>query len=329
MNENQILTQSKAAYAQWKDQWRRHAELHSHHPDIKRSLLELETSGVGRAIVCVANGYSLEENIETLRLNQHKVDIICCDKVLGHLLDNGIFPKYCLMCDANVNFDKYLAKWKDKLKKIILLANVCGNPEWTRPEWKKVYFFVNEDIIDSQIEFGKISGCTNAIPAGTNVSNALVIMLTQSNQTGRRNFFGYDKMILLGFDYSWKAGGKYYAFDEDGGGKDQYMCHHYLVSPTGNFIYTSGNLNFSAQWLDKYVRSFVLPIVQCAKDSILQFGKTSDLATQMDYRYKEEDGKTIKAQVAELRWLVKRKKEIEEALQSTAKDHWWAHLSTV
>ena len=48
-----------------------------------------------------------------------------------------------------------------------------------------------------------------------------------------------------GFDYSWKHDGKYYAFDEDAGGKRYYMRHVYGISGSGKLIYTSNNLNTS------------------------------------------------------------------------------------
>jgi len=155
LDTNQVMKQSKAAYGQWAPQWREHAKIHSKFK--MNSLLDLENTGIGKAILSCANGYSLEENIEVIKENKDKVDILCCDKSLGHLLDNGIEPTYCMVCDANVDYDKYLLKWKDKLKNTILLINVCANPKWTEGiEWKKIYFFINKDIIQSELEFRSV-----------------------------------------------------------------------------------------------------------------------------------------------------------------------------
>lgn len=103
----------------------------------KNKLSDLEFSGIGKAILLVANGYSLEENMHTIKENKDKVDIICCDKTLGHLINNGIEPTYCLVCDANVDYEKYLKPFEDKLKNTILLINVCANPLWSQRETGK------------------------------------------------------------------------------------------------------------------------------------------------------------------------------------------------
>jgi|KBSSwiStaDraftv2_1062776.scaffolds.fasta_scaffold55321_2 hypothetical protein len=327
-SDDSIRLQSKAAYKQWAEQWREQAAAHL--PYKKKPLRDFENVGIGKAVVCVANGYSFEENIDILREHQNNVDILCCDKTLGHLLDNGIVPTYCMVCDANVNYEKYLKPYEHLLKDTILFINVCANPQWSaNGNWKDKYFFVNQDIIDSHIEFSKLSGCTNFMPAGTNVSNAMVILLSQSDNTARRNLFGYDKMILVGYDYSWKDGGKYYAFDEDGGGKANYMKHSYITLPSGAFAYTSGNLIFSKNWLAKYIANFNLPVVQTSKDSLLSFGKVSDLAEQMQYRHKVEDRKSVKKMVDELREIEKRSAELRGHIHTIGKDHWWAHARTV
>lgn len=328
MNTEVIKAQSKAAYGQWAPQWREQAKAHAGFP--MKNLLELENTGIGKAVLCVANGYTFEENISTILKYKDNVDILCCDKTLGHLLDHGIKPTYVVICDANVNYEKYMAKWKDQLSDTIALVNVCANPEWAKNgNWKDIYFFVNKDVIDSHLEFSELSGCKNFIPAGTNVSNAMVIMLTQSDNEGRKNFFGYDKILCIGYDYSWRFGGKYYAFDEDGGLKANYMRHIYLQTVDGDFAYTSGNLAFSAQWFEKYVTTFNLPIVICSKKTILFGLKNGNLEEQMQYRYKPEESVIVRACVSEYKDLLKRKKELEKHLTAIERDHWSHFLATV
>lgn len=324
MNTEAIKQQSNAAYNQWAAQWRKHAREHSKYK--QPTFEKFENIGVGRAVLCVANGYSFEEEIETIKLHQDKVDIMACDKTLGHLIDNGIAPTFCMVCDANVDEEKYLEKWKDKLSGTTLFINVCANPEWTkRGNWKEVVFFSNRDVIDSHLEFSKLSGCPNFIPAGTNVSNAMVILLTQSDNEGRQNVFGYDKILLIGFDYSWRFGGKYYAFDEDAGGKANYMRHVYTATPSGNFCYTSGNLTFSMDWLKTYISAFKLPVVQCSADSLLAIGgKSANLSEQMQYSFKPEDRGPVKSAVKELREIKKREQELLARINSIGRDHYWA-----
>jgi len=328
LDTNQVMKQSKAAYGQWAPQWREHAKIHSKFK--MNSLLDLENTGIGKAILSCANGYSLEENIEVIKENKDKVDILCCDKSLGHLLDNGIEPTYCMVCDANVDYDKYLLKWKDKLKNTILLINVCANPKWTEGiEWKKIYFFINKDIIQSELEFAKLSGCQNIIAAATNVSNAQVVMLTQCENDFKRNFFGYDKILLIGYDYSWRHDGKYYAFDESGDLKADYMKHMYLINHNASFAYSSGNLAFSEEWLRTYITNFKLNVVCCSKETILSGVRFGDLKEQMNYSYKKKDSSKVRDSVVELRKIMKMKNDLEKTIGEIARDHYFNYLKTV
>lgn len=328
MKNEDIVRQSNAAYGQWAEQWRAHAQIHSKFE--MKNLTDFENSGIGKAVLCVANGYSFEENIETIKKNQDNVDILCCDKTLGHLLENGIRPKFCMICDANVDYERYMEKWKDQLQDTIALVNVCANPKWTQNgNWKDLYFFVNRDVIDSHLEFSRISGCKNFIPAGTNVSNAMVIMLTQSDDTARRNFFGYDKILLIGFDYSWKHGGKYYAFNQDGDLKSNYMRHNYPILGGGVFGYTSGNLMFSAMWLEKYVHAFKLPIIQCSLNSLITTFRFGNLEAQMQYKYKPEDAGKVLDLMNKLRKVLDEKREIENILRGIDRDHMQAVSASI
>jgi hypothetical protein len=325
MDANHILMQSQAAYKQWCVQWREHAVEHSSY-DMK-PMRDFENLGVGRAVLCVANGYSFEESIDTIKKYQHNVDILACDKTFGHLVSHGIKPKYLMVCDANVNYEKFLEPYLEHTSDTILFANACSNPKWSKANWKDKYFFVNKDILKSELEFSRLSGCKNFIAAGTNVSNAMVVLLTQSDNNGRKNFFGYDKILLIGYDYCWRHGKKYYAFDEEENIKSNYMCHSYINIHSGAFGYTSGNLAFSAEWLAEYAKAFQLPLIQCTKDTItsnIQFG---DLEKQLQYSYKVEDQEKVRDYVSQLRELMAKKFELETKLATIGKDHWYAHVA--
>lgn len=330
MNEQQIRSQSESAIKQWGPQWEEHCVIHSSDPMIKNNLHDFGGIGIGKAILLVANGYSLEENISLIKEHQGKTDIICCDKTLGHLISNGIKPMFCLVCDANVDYDRYLKPYENELQDTILLINVCANPEWSiNGNWKSKYFFVNKDIIESHKKFSQISGCSNFIPAGTNVSNAMLIMLTQCDNEGRRNFFGYDKMLLIGYDYSWRANGKYYAYSEDGDGKADYMKHLYCLTSDGDWAYTSGNLLFSAHWLEKYISTFRLPVVNCSKKTILQQTKFGELKEQLQYNFKEEDSAKVRSICFDLNNIYKLKAELEKQLNKIEKEHTLAVMATI
>lgn len=290
LSNDAIRRQSEQAYGQWAAQWRKHAKHHSKHE--MHSLADFRNIGIGRAVLCIANGYSFEQNIDLIKKHQDNVDIMVCDKTLVHCLDNGIKPTYVVLCDANVSSDKYLEKYKDDLKDIILISNVCGNITWTDPKiWKKIYFFVNKDILKSEQEFSQLSGCKNIIVAGTNVSNAMVIVLTQCDNKAQGNFFGYDRILLIGYDFSWND--SYYSYDKDGGGKNNYMRTVICQNHEGKLSYTSNNLLFSSQWFDQYVKTYKLPVSQCTKNTIVLGELYSDLEKSLKYRYKPEDSSVV------------------------------------
>lgn len=325
-----IKQQSLAAYGQWCKQWREHAKIHSAFP--MKPLSDFENIGIGKAILCIANGASFERNLETIKKYQGNVDILVCDKSLGPCLDHGIIPTYAVLCDANVSYEKYLEPWKDRLSNTILFSNVCANPKWTDKvnSWKDIYFFVNEDVLESEKEFTKLSGCKNTIAAATNVSNAMVVFLTQSNNdVGRRNYFGYDKILLIGFDYSWLSQGNYYAFNPDGNGKHHYMRHQYGKTLAGDLCYTSNNLAFSAKWLEKYISTFNLPVVQCSKDTILGTKYSGELSTQMQYKSDSEDSEIVRTMIAKRNELVAMAKKLESEVIAIGKKHFYSFVTSV
>lgn len=329
MDDHAIRKQSEAAYGQWAVQWREHAKHHSKYA--MKSWEDFQNTGIGKAVVCVANGWSLELEMETLKKYQDKVDIFCCDKTLGHLIENGIKPTYVMVCDANVDYERYLKPYEDQLQDSTLFINVCGNPKWTEHgNWKDIYFFVNMDILGSEKEFSGLSGCQNIMPAGTNVSNAMIILLTQCDNTvGRRNYFGYDKILLIGYDYSWNPEGKYYAYNADGDGKANYMRHIYTRNIAGDYVFTSNNLAFSAVWLDKYVSTFRLPVIQCTRQSVFLTKYLGVLSEQMQYDFRREDSEKVRSAVRRLKEIANEKNQLTAQMAAIANDHYRSLVQTV
>lgn len=321
-NNLDTLNQSKQAYRQQCELWRKHAIEHKVMAPFK-PMSDFQNIGVGKALIIVANGASFEEHIETLKANHHGHDILCCDKTLGHLLNHGIKPTYCLVADARVNYERYMEPWKDQLEDTILFMNVTANTKWSfNGNWKDKYFFVNFDVIRSEIEFMGLSGCQNKIPAATNVSNAMVVFVTQSDNTGRRNYFGYDKIALLGFDYSWKPDGNYYAFDKSGRGKHNYMRHVYAVNRSGEMVFTSNNLIFSAKWLENYLSIFNLPVVNCSTDGLLGRVKVKPLEKQIPYSFQPQDRAIVLSDMKRREDLLREVRSIEQRVRSIGDAHW-------
>jgi hypothetical protein len=313
----QIISQSKAAYNQWKDLWIEHATNAAKFP--QKKIQDFQGIGGGRACLLIANGGSLEKEIETIKELQGNVDIFVCDKALGHCLENGIIPTYCLVADAKVSYEQYLEPWKDQLKDTILFISVCANPKWIEgANWKDKYFYCVKDAIQTEKIFQDISKCPNIVAAGTNVSNSMVIFMTQCDNAARNNFFGYDKYLLIGFDYCWLPNGPYYAYDFEGGGKRFYMRHNYGRTIGGDPCYTSNNLGFSLQWLQTYIEVFKLPVIQCSKDSVLMtmtvHGGADDLRKHMQYRGSLK-GEEVSQLLKKSREILETKRKIENELK--------------
>lgn len=331
MNRDEVRRQSEAAYGQWCKQWRDHATKHASLAPHK-SLADFFGVGIGRACVLIGNGYSLQENITELIEARDNVDIMACDKSLGHLLERGIKPDYCMVADANVDYEKYLKPFEDQLENTVLFMNVCGNTDWSHNgNWKDVYFYVNQDVLKSELEFSELSKCNNFIPAATNISNALVVLMTQSNNNGRNNHFGYDKYLLLGFDYSWRHDGGYYAFDHEGGGKRYYMKHIYALDTRGTPIYSSGNLLFSARWLNKYISAYKppLPIVQCSKSSLVAGVGHGDLKEHAKYSFRPDDRKVVQQSIRKRAALQRELDDINQRLHNVGTAHFNAFRASL
>lgn len=326
LSDSEVLAQSKNCYDQWCVQWREHASFIGKRFD-QKSLNDFHQSGMGRAILCIANGASFEENIDVIKKHKANVDIMCCDKTLGHCISNGIIPKFCVISDANVSYETYMKPWEKKLNKTILIANVCANPKWaSNGNWKDMYFVVYKDSIKSEIEFAGISNCPNMMVASTNVSNAMVVTLTQCDNVQTRNFFGYDKILLIGYDYSWYD--KYYSFNHDGNGKNNYMRGVYLNNNNNDFCYSSTNLMFSARWIDQYINTFKLPVINCTKKSVLG-ARYADLESQMQYRHKPEDSLLVQKKVKMREELQNKINSINKTLENIAQDHTLAVLRSI
>lgn len=241
---------------------------------------DLQNVGLGKCLLLVAMGASLEEEIETIKKYRDRVDILACDKAFVPLMEHGVTPDYVMVCDASIPA-RYFETHVLKTKTIKLLATPYANTLWTKPWLGPRYFFVNKDAIESEKIFIEIMGReTRVIPASSNVSNAMVVFMTGCDETKRINWAGYERYFLIGYDYSWQLTGNYYAWN-DPKPKRYYMHHITSHDMNGNIIFTSGNLMFSARWLYDYLRMHKLPVYNCSKRGILQIANQSTLETEL------------------------------------------------
>jgi len=265
LSKNEVLSQSRSAFGQWEKIWKEHAKVNGElMKQFGTSQKDIVGDGNGRNLVICAMGQSVEQHIETLKEYQDKVDVMCVDKAFIHLVNAGIKVKYVVIADAGIDYNKWVNPVIDKTEGVTLISNITGNPEWAK-NWKgKVIFYLNKDNIGSEKVFGPISGCTEVIPASSNVGNTCIVFASQ--------ILGYDKYLLVGYDYCWFDDSKYYAFD-DGGDKRYFMKHINIIDVNGRAGYTSNNLMFSCKWLQDYYngvcRQVKINVYNCSEGGIL------------------------------------------------------------
>jgi hypothetical protein len=279
LSANDVRKQSTSVWSQFGDSlWipnaKKNALLKRH------NLHELQHMGVGKCAVLVAMGSSLESQIESLKKYRHLVDVICCDKAFGPLLEHGIKADVVVVADAGIPF-KYIEPWINQTEGVKLMATPYANTEWTHA-WKgPVYFYVNQDAIESEQVFLPIIGHdTRVIPASSNVSNAMVVLFTNCENKKNENWGGYERYFLIGYDYSWPVNGNYYAW-YDPKPKRNYMNHRTLLDLKQDIVFTSENLVFSCKWLISYITTFELPVVNCCGKGILDIPAKSTLETEL------------------------------------------------
>jgi hypothetical protein len=271
LSKDEVLQQSKVAFEQWGEVWEKNCKANAKvFKDRGIPHQKLYFSGMGKTILCIAGGSSLEKQIETVKkYRKDNTDIICVDKVLGKLLDNGIKPTYVVICDAKISYEDYMEKWKDQTEGLTLLSNINANPKWAA-NWKgDVSFFVNKDNIRTEEIYSKISGCKDVIPAGSNVGNSVVIFAG--------HVLRYYKYLLLGYDFCWGDDDNYYAFGDND--KRYWMKHLSMTDSKGRFVNTSNNLYFSCRWLSDFYNKVILPsrcvMLDCGGQGIAMIPKSN------------------------------------------------------
>lgn len=241
---------------------------------------DLQNTGLGKTLVLVAMGASLEEGAELLKKYRSSIDIMVCDKGFVPLMEHGVKPDYVMICDANIpaaHYEKYVLETKD----IKLIATPYANTLWTKPWLGPRYFYVNKDAIESEKVFEPIMGeGTRIIPASSNVSNAMVVFMTGCDEIKRINWSGYEKFLLIGYDYSWRPNGNYYAWANPHP-KRHYMHHATVLDIKGDCVFTSNNLIFSTRWLHDYVTIHRLPVINCSERGLLHIPFRNTLENEL------------------------------------------------
>lgn len=264
LSQDEVLRQSKGAMKQWEETWRKHAvENGQILKDRGYSNQVIFGHGVGRKAICVAYSPGLEDSVEDLKVKNDSVDILCVDKAMSYLLDHGVKPTFVFLADAGISYEKWCKPYIDQSEDMILMMNVTANAEWAR-NWKgKIFYFVNQDNIQTEKIFMPLSGCNELVKASSNVGNSVLVYAG--------TYLHYDEYYLVGYEFCWSDDDNYYCGEDSD--KRWYMNHHQLLNTSGNMVNTSQNLLFSARWLNDFVNAILRPakknIYTCSKKGII------------------------------------------------------------
>jgi hypothetical protein len=316
----EVLNQSKAVFGQfgekvWIPNAKKNVQLKHHNAE------ELVSCGIGKALVLVGMGSSLEDQVESIKKYRDRCDVCVCDKGFGPLLEHGVKADYVFLCDANIPYT-YIEKYIDKTDGVKLIATPYANPEWTT-KWKgERYFFVMRDSIESERHFFPIFGKVRGVPAGSNVSNGMLSFFAGCDEFNDKNWSGYERYFLIGYDYSWPVQGNYYAWSNPKP-KRHYMCHRTILDMNMNSSFTSENLYFSAKWMVSYLSKFNIPVVNCCERGLLMINAQSNLEKELSrLRPKEQVTKIVRQAFETIRSMTRSLEEGKRAFNLAREAIW-------
>ena len=291
LNWQQVEKQSQNVFNQFgESKWIPFAKENIKQPH--KSTKEFHNAGIGKTLLLCAMGESLEKQVDIIKRYRDKVDIVVCDKGFEPLLKQGIKADFVMLCDCNISF-RFIEKSINETKGVKLICTPYANPEWVKKWQGDRYFFVNKDAIKTEKIFKKMfDKDLRIIPAGSNVSNAMLVFFTGSDEVQNINFSGYEKYLLVGYDYSWSPFGKYYAWHNPKP-KRFYMNHRTMIDFNNNIVFTSENLLFSAKWLYSYITTFQINAINCSGEGLFDIPQKSVLEKELKNlnKIKENDCK--------------------------------------
>jgi hypothetical protein len=321
LSNAEVIAQSKTVFGQFGESvWIPNAKKNVQLPH--KDAAELLSCGIGKVMVLVGMGSSLEDQVEVISKYRDRCDVCVCDKGFGPLLDHGVKADYVFLCDANIPF-RYIAPYIDKTDGVGLIATPYANPEWTTP-WKgDRYIFVMRDAIESEQHFFPIFGNLRGVPAGSNVSNGMLTFFAGCDEKSDKNWAGYEKYLLIGYDYSWPREGNYYAWMNPIE-KRHYMTHRTILDIAMRPCFTSENLYFSAKWMVSYLSKFDIPVSNCGGRGLLMIPGNSTLEKELSrLKPKEFASKIVRQSFETLRLMARTYEESKKAF-NMAREAIWA-----
>ena len=175
---------------------------------------------VGKPMIFVGAGPSLELNIEALKLAKElKVPILCSSHALMYLADYEIKPDFVIMLDAGKMWTDYLNAGKMDMTDVPLICDQVCDPEQLKT-WKgPVVFFKSASPMESniakfvQMEMNRLvppNENASILDVGGHVAGAALSLM--------KGMFAVNTIIFCGADYCSafdpEKPGKFYPFEK-------------------------------------------------------------------------------------------------------------------
>ena len=156
-------------------------------------LSSLNNKFTGKTAMIIAAGPSLNENIEKLQANRNKFVIFAVNKVVNHLLQNGITPDFIVCLDAG-NMDATLGGTNPLYEKINCIMDVRSDNALTTKNFKKLFYTFSTTDFFAQ----KLAKYNNSIELAEFGGSATTLALYSAVK------MGFSKIVLAGVDLAFK-----------------------------------------------------------------------------------------------------------------------------
>lgn len=154
---------------------------------------ELENKFVAQTALIVAAGPSLNDNIAKIQANRGKFVIFAVNKVVEHLINNGIIPDFVVCLDAT-NMEKTLGNVALRLTDTNCIMDVRADKALCSKPFKKVFY----SFSDTDFFIKKISKYNENIKFYECGGSASTFALTLAVK------MGFSKIVFAGLDLAFK-----------------------------------------------------------------------------------------------------------------------------
>ena len=162
-----------------------------------RQIHELQEWREQAPIAIVGGGPSLKDTLEELKRYKN---IIACGSVHDFLIENGVIPNWCVLCDPDEIVANYLRRARHPVK--YLVSSQCHEKVWeVLSEHSPIIWHASGSNVDASI-FGDSIGIGGGCTVGT---RAIIIAMA----------FGFKDLHLFGMDTCLSNDYKHHAYEFD------------------------------------------------------------------------------------------------------------------